>query len=255
MGLQIEKLEDGLYCFEETGTDAVNAYMVVGEKKAVMIDTLMSLTGLYAEARKLSPLPLDVIIAHGHPDHCGKGTGEFKESGCMVYLDNRDEAVIRGMGFAQYPDGFFTDLRPITRFDLGGTVLEVISLPGHTPGSVMLLDRRRQRLYSSDSLGSGAIWMQLEHSRPLHEYAAMLREVYTGLMPLTNLTIYPGHRYQSPQPMRLSYVADLLEAAELIAAGKAAGKPAVVDRGEMHLEFLEFTHKSMRGLAYNPHNL
>jgi glyoxylase-like metal-dependent hydrolase (beta-lactamase superfamily II) len=172
-----------------------------------------------------------------------------------VYLDSRDETIISEMGFAAYPEGFFTDLRTAGPFDLGGTVLEPISLPGHTPGSAMLLDRQRQRLYSSDTLGSGAIWMQLGHSRPLREYAAGLREVYAGLKPLENLVIYPGHRYQSPQPLGLDYVADLLEAVELILEGKARGEPAVVDRGPLHMEFLELKHKSMWGLAYNPHNL
>jgi glyoxylase-like metal-dependent hydrolase (beta-lactamase superfamily II) len=254
-GLAIEKLDDNLYCFEETGSDAVDAYLVIGTQRAVIVDTLMTLTGLYAKTRTLSSLPLDVVIAHGHPDHCGKGTGEFKDAGCTVYLDSRDEKVISAMGFAAYPRGFFTDLRTLRRLDLGDTVLEVISLPGHTPGSAMLLDRERQRLYSSDSLGSGSIWMQLDHSRPLHEYAVNLRDLYADLKPLTKLRIYPGHRYQSPQPLGLEYLADLLEAVELILAGKAQGTPALVDRGNLHMEFLELKHKRMLGLAYNPRNL
>jgi glyoxylase-like metal-dependent hydrolase (beta-lactamase superfamily II) len=192
-GLAVEQLDNNLYCFEETGSDAVDAYLVIGEERAVMVDTLMTLTGLYARARALTLLPIDVVIAHGHPDHCGKGTSEFKDAGCTVYLDGRDEKVIREMGFAVYPEGFFTDLRTVERFDLGSMALEVISLPGHTPGSVMLLDRQRQRLYSSDTLGSGAIWMQLDHSRPLHEYAANLAEVYAGLKQMENLVIsIPG---------------------------------------------------------------
>jgi glyoxylase-like metal-dependent hydrolase (beta-lactamase superfamily II) len=254
-GLKIEKLDDNLYCFEETGSDAVDAYFVVGSDRAVMIDTLMTLTGLYAEARALSPLPIDVVIAHGHPDHCGRGTEEFKVAGCTIYLDSRDEKVISDMGFAVYPRGFFTDLRTRRCFDLGDTVLELISLPGHTPGSAMLLDRERQRLYSSDSLGSGSIWMQLDHSRPLHEYADNLRDLYAMLKPLTNLRIHPGHRYQSPQPLGLDYLVDLLEAVDLVLAGKATGIPAVVDRETLHMEFLELKHKRMLGLAYDPQNL
>jgi glyoxylase-like metal-dependent hydrolase (beta-lactamase superfamily II) len=254
-GLQIEKLEDNLYCFEETGSDAVDAYLVIGEKRALMIDTLMSLEGLYAEARKLSPLPIDVVIAHGHPDHCGKGTGEFKDAGCAIYMDMRDVGVIKKMGFADYPPDFFTPLSPVKQFDLGATVLEVISLPGHTPGSVMLFDSQRQRLYSSDSVGSGPIWMQLDHCTPLHEYLERLKTVYAGLTPYPRLTIYPGHRYQSPQPLGLGYIADLIETAELIVSGKAVGQPVVVERPGLRLEFLELKHKSMLGLAYNPDNL
>jgi glyoxylase-like metal-dependent hydrolase (beta-lactamase superfamily II) len=252
VGLAIGKMEDNVYFFEETGA-RVDAYLIIGEKRAVMIDTLQNLQGLYAAARMITSLPIDVVINHGHVDHCGKSTMEFKDAGCTIYMDQRDEAVIKEMGFAEYPEGFFTDLRTVKEFDLGGTVLEVISLPGHTPGSAMLLDRARQRLYSSDSLGSGLIWLQMTHSLPLHEYAAILRTVYMDLSTMPDLAINPGHRSQSTMPMRLSYVADLLEAAELISAGNAVGAPRTINRRDFQ-SYLQLEHKSVR-LAYNADNL
>jgi hypothetical protein len=57
------------------------------------------------------------------------------------------------------------------------------------------------------------------------------------------------------KPLGMDYLADLLEAVELILAGKAKGNPVIVDRGTLHMEFLELKHKRMLGLAYDPRNL
>ena len=53
------------------------------------------------------------------------------------------------------------------RFDLGGTVLQIYATPGHTPGSVVVLDENTGDLFASDSFGSNrreipdSAWLQL----------------------------------------------------------------------------------------------
>ncbi|MDR0554655.1 MAG: MBL fold metallo-hydrolase [Treponema sp.] len=253
--LSVEKLDEGLYSFEEVSGNSVNAYFVIGEKRALMIDALESLEGLYAEARKLTGLPLDVVIAHGHGDHCGPGAGEFAAAGCKVYMDRRDEAILAETGSVRFPAGFFTELKGIERFDLGETVLELIPLPGHTPGSVMLLDREKRRLFSSDSVGSGPIWMQLPHSLPLHVYYENLKGVYGDLKQYDDLTVLCGHRRQSPHKLTINYIGDVLETAELILSGKEKGETLSVDYGDLHMDSRIVKHKSMLGFFYNPDNL
>ncbi len=52
-------------------------------------------------------------------------------------------------------------------FDLGGTVLQIYATPGHTPGSVVILDENTGDLFASDSFGSNrreipdSAWLQL----------------------------------------------------------------------------------------------
>lgn len=52
-------------------------------------------------------------------------------------------------------------------FDLGGTVLQIYATPGHTPGSVVILDENTGDLFASDSFGSNrreipdSAWFQL----------------------------------------------------------------------------------------------
>jgi glyoxylase-like metal-dependent hydrolase (beta-lactamase superfamily II) len=44
-------------------------------------------------------------------------------------------------------------------FELGQMSLEVLEVPGHTPGSLMLYDRNNQRLYTGDSISEDNIFM------------------------------------------------------------------------------------------------
>lgn len=58
------------------------------------------------------------------------------------------------------------DIRTDTRIELGGTALSVCEVPGHTPGSVVVLDERSNRLFTGDAIGSGyGVWMQTPDSR------------------------------------------------------------------------------------------
>ena len=57
----------------------------------------------------------------------------------------------------------FTDVHEGDIFDLGGRHLEVYELPGHTPGSVLLLLKEDRILFTGDAINHH-LWMQLDHS-------------------------------------------------------------------------------------------
>ena len=66
--LTITKLRDRIYKFNENGPDMnVDAFLVIGKNKGILIDGLMDAKGVLKEARKLTDLPLEMIITHGHP--------------------------------------------------------------------------------------------------------------------------------------------------------------------------------------------
>ena len=98
------------------------------------------------------------------------------------------------------PDGFDSDAYangavekikklPIGQvFDLGNLHLEVIGMEGHTPGSVGLLAREHRILLNSDAANSH-VWMYLDESLPVNQYAAMLERT----MQLEFDTFFVGH--------------------------------------------------------------
>jgi glyoxylase-like metal-dependent hydrolase (beta-lactamase superfamily II) len=240
---------------EELGPGhSVDAWLVAGEKRALLIDALQFAEGVYPKIRELSPLPVDVLIAHGHGDHTGPVMKEVKEAGGKVYIHSADIPLVTADG--KYPAAFFEPLAAGRNFDLGGAVLEPVLVSGHTPGSLAVLERRRQWLFSSDTIGSGPFWVQLPHSRPLRTIRDNVKALYGDLKQYPDLLIYPGHRYQSPEQLGLPYIADTLETIELILAGKLTGTPVEVPpHFKAANPWLSVTHKSSRGLIYNPENL
>ncbi|MDR0642806.1 MAG: MBL fold metallo-hydrolase, partial [Treponema sp.] len=206
--VEVIELQDGaVWQFREDlgGGHSVDAWLVAGERRVLLIDALQFAKGVYAKIRDCSPLPVDVLIAHGHGDHTGPAMGEIKEAGGKVYIHSADIPLVSAGG--EYPAGFFDPLGEGQTFDLGGIVLEPLVVPGHTPGSLLALERKRRWLFSSDTIGSGPFWVQLPHSSPLHELRDHIKTLYDDVKQYPDLLIYPGHCYQSPVQLGLPYIA------------------------------------------------
>ena len=48
-----------------------NYYLAVGDKKAALIDTGCGIGNVLDEVREITDLPVEVLLTHGHLDHCG----------------------------------------------------------------------------------------------------------------------------------------------------------------------------------------
>jgi glyoxylase-like metal-dependent hydrolase (beta-lactamase superfamily II) len=242
---------------EDLGGDhSVDAWLVAGERRALLIDALQFAEGVYPQIRELTPLPVDVLIEHGHGDHTGPAMREVKDAGGKVYIHPADISLADPED--KYGKDFFSPIEDGAKLDLGGISLEVMLVPGHTPGSLAALERKRRWLFSSDTIGSGPFWVQIPHSRPLHEIRDTVRALYDDLKQYPDLLIYPGHHYQSPEQLGLPYIADTLETLELILAGKLSGTPMEIPPHIKAVgggQWLNVWHKSSLGLVYNPENL
>ena len=165
----IRKLLDHLYLIDDAGE--ATCYLLCGSEKAMVIDTVNGLEDLHAIVRTLTDLPLVVVNTHGHGDHV-YGNVYFEEA----WLHPADlplaqesfsyaAAEMEKYGLAPCP---FRELSIGQVFDLGGVTLEVVSLKGHTAGSIGLLDREDRVLFSGDGANTH-LWMQLEHSLSIAE--------------------------------------------------------------------------------------
>lgn len=155
----------GLIRIEDFDLDRM--YLVIGRERAALIDAGWDYDGdLPALCHALTGgLPVDLLIAHGHPDHIAQAD-RFVEAGCRVYAPYIDVDAMK-----QLDCGLdFTHIENLTgnmSFDLGGTILKTYAVLGHTPGSVVILDEATGDLFSSDSFGSNrreipdSAWLQL----------------------------------------------------------------------------------------------
>lgn len=254
MKWSVQPVMQQVYRFCEDHPEApVDAYLVVGEQSALMIDALETVTGIWDEVRRLTSLPVSLAITHGHCDHAGAALQEFLDAGCTVYMDPADvEPLAQTTGQAWSADCF----APFpAAFDLGGIVLEVLNLPGHTEGSKVFLDRERQLLFTGDAAGSGDFWMQLGHSMPLHVFCHHLHRLLDETAELAELALLPGHAYQMPRPLGRFYLLDVLRACENVIAGQGEQQDQIMYLGDEKLVYRTAGYGSLRCMCYNPYRL
>ncbi len=213
-------------------------YVVEGEKSAVVIDTGYGYYNLKEAVQEITEKPLTVICTHGHIDHAF-GSHYFDK----VYMHKAELPVYEEHSKLriQFKDQTAKDNNlPISdieilcnslvkeiefvsngqTFDIGGNVLEVILLSGHTPGSIGLIDRKHRILFSGDGIFTG-VWMQLPESSTIAEYLKTVKSVKPYCKDFD--AIYTGH---SKNCLPVSFIDDLEIVLNEILSG-CKGKPYI----------------------------
>jgi len=94
--IKVKKLNDHIYLLDDNG-DATG-YLVVGSKKALVIDTMNGYENVYDVVRTMTDLPLMVVNTHGHCDHIF-GNVYFDEA----YMNPDDNEVAKEhMAFSEF---------------------------------------------------------------------------------------------------------------------------------------------------------
>ena len=179
-----------------------NMYLISGAERTALIDTG---TGFMVDAtiKSLKELlggrELDIVIlTHRHYDHVGGLRGIIKEFSPKLYAGPDDAAPLRegdsestlGTKFGGSIDPMdVTDFREGDKIDLGGHMLTAIYTPGHTIGSICVLDEVTGSLFSGDTVfvdGVGNTMHPTGSEKMLIDSLKKLSEVqFSGL--------YPGH--------------------------------------------------------------
>lgn len=177
--VEIKQLNDHIWLMNDN--NSATGFVVIGSEKAAVIDTMNGNEDISSVVRKITDLPVIVINTHGHMDHI-YGDAYFGEA----YLHPDDFALAReSYSYSDYwkiKNKF--DLQPVEFkemkegdiFDLGGISLEVYEIPGHTKGSVCLLDREDRVLFTGDAINRHT-WMQLSGCLPMNEFYDNLQKL------------------------------------------------------------------------------
>lgn len=255
--LEIIKLKDRVWQFHEKNEfSPVDAYLVCGDEKAVLIDGLCEVDGVYEKAREITDLPLYMILTHGHGDHAGIGMDEFLAAGCDIYLQHQDLWMLQedkqGVDLS-----IIKDITEGQLFDLGGICLEAMLVPGHTAGSIVLLDRMNQLMYTGDTIGAGIYWMWLEESTTLTEYEKQIDRLLEVVSSYPKLIIYPGHIHQSKNLLRCDYIEDIQHITRQIITGDLVGREVefCFEEGGEKYHFNEVTYRGVRSYCYDPNKI
>ena len=137
------------------------AYLILGEKRALLFDATSGTRDVAPLVAKLTQLPLTVMVSHLHFDHLG-GITPFHHI-AMIDLPVTRARVQGGLftpgryEFSGLADHRVRPSFPVAEWfkpgdviDLGGRKLTVLSTPGHTPSSVSLYDPAHRLLFTGD---------------------------------------------------------------------------------------------------------
>ena len=207
---EIIRINGNTWRIEDGG---VRFYLFRGSERAALIDTGINRPDARRIAESLTDLPLILINTHADPDHIS-GNGAFDR----FYMSPAEEPNYRAHGGT----GELIPVREGDVIDLGDRPLRVIDIPGHTPGSIALLDERNRVLVSGDTVQDHKIFMFGER-RDLDRYIESLRHLssYEELYDV----IWPMH---GTFPVGPELTGKLLEGAQEIRDGRAEGKPVKV---------------------------
>lgn len=201
---EVIKISDGAWRIEEQG---VRCFLFVGTERALLVDSGFGTGELKSVVASLTELPVMLVNTHADGDHIGCNE-QFDD----VYLHPSEYAK-----FAE--SGREMKIHPIwdgETIDLGGRKFTVALIPGHTPGSIALLDKENKILVGGDTISKAAIFM-FGQWRDVSAYIVSL-EYLDAVRTDGNAfdTVYPSH---GEFPVPASIIPDLIDGATKLRAG------------------------------------
>lgn len=224
MGCEIIEMKKGAYRIEDGG---VRFFLLEGESAALLIDSGMTVRNAKEIAQSLTDKPVSLLNTHADRDHIGSNA-EFE----TVFMHPLEEPNYRRAGMTE-------EIDPVEEgdvLDLGERELEIIHLPGHTPGSIAVLDIRNRILISGDPIQeNGRIFMFGEH-RNMRDYIKSLKDLEKRTAEFDE--IWPSH---AAIPISPDLIGKCREGAEKILAGEVPGTPAQMGDRRFIVRDLGFT--------------
>lgn len=201
MTYETVQLDRDFWAIEQQG---VRCFLLNGRDYALLVDTGFG-GDLRSVCAGLTDKPIRLIHTHSDRDHVG-ASAQFDDR----YMHPAEFST------CQLKNGSPAGCAPVWEgevFDLGSYRLEVVLIPGHTPGSIALLERNKRFLIGGDSVQNNPIYM-FGPGRDLAAFAASMEK----LLALQDAfdTVYPSHGGRTAP---VSVIGELLTLTREICAG------------------------------------
>ncbi|MFZ1805927.1 MAG: MBL fold metallo-hydrolase [Cyclobacteriaceae bacterium] len=227
---EVYEVQDSIYAiYEPYQWQEVISYLIIGKEFALLFDTGNGIGDIKEVVEKITSLPIRVLNSHSHYDHVG-GNANFD----YIYGMDTEFTRLRKQGLPHervaeevssealckpLPEGVVAEehvIRPYEideyvaegfTLDLGNRLVEVISIPGHTPDAIGLWDKENGLLWTGDTFYQGAIWLFAKETN-LDDYKHSIKRLAEISKSLKHLL--PAHNVPLVEPTLLVELDDAL---------------------------------------------
>ena len=210
MDYEIIQINHNSWRIEDSG---VRFFLLTGEECALLVDSGRNVTNARDIAAALTNLPIALLNTHADRDHVASN-GQF----ASFYMHPAEEPNYRRGN----QSGKIIPVREGDVLDLGRRRLEIIHLPGHTPGSIALLDIENRVLISGDPIQDGRIFM-FGPFRDMQTYIKSLEHLHGWHGRFDE--IWPSH---ASIPVSPGLIDKLHNGAQAVLDGTVSGHPEEV---------------------------
>lgn len=232
---KIQQIAERVFSILDEGQ--ASFYVVEGTDRAAVVDTGITRgEKIIPIIRQITQKPLVLAVTHAHLDHMFHAD-EFE----TIYMSRRELTVESDVlehmtggkrNFLEKAIDIWTD----SVIDLGDNSLEVCGVPGHTPGTVVFLEKKNNLLFTGDAIGSGyGVWLQVLGAVPLATYYESLICLQKWLVDRGGrMLFFGGHNAQQFEsrlipgynPLGMGILGDLIDLVDGVLKGTIVGRPS-----------------------------
>lgn len=244
--------------------EKVYCYLLVGTERALIIDTAYGFTDIAGAIRSITALPLLVVNTHGHFDHITGnycfGAAYLSEKDFELYqrhtrLASLEETLAYIAGGGLKGKAAVLALRPKLKrmlahaipdpvplpecgfFELGNRKVEILETPGHTQGSISLLDTKNGWLFSGDTCGDEGMLLHFPEATSVRSFHQTIRDISKLVAEGKITRNYPSHQ-TSPAPLeKLAFYDRLLEKLETGCLSEEEWQAGAVNEDSITIRF------------------
>lgn len=252
----IQKINEYTTMISES-KDGVHMFLLEGTERALLIDTGTGAGNIRKCVETLTDKPIMVINTHGHYDHMG---GNYLFDEVLIHPADREAArahqnpkflsemgkklmptavyylakIVRPYLLNPKPTRKFSDIADGQIINLGNREVEVIHTPGHTKGSICLLDRTYHFLFTGDSICFLLVLLgNMDYCDTPENYIGSLKRLKEKINPQT--VMYSNH-HDNPVPQE--YIDKYIACAQKIILHPEEG--TVMKYGNSNWDVMQF---------------